>query len=240
MAAEERKIYDDFMKLGYSSKFIEKAKRSAKDGRDCEVRIREGLEEPKPPRERLRHRLYLPYHRRSNGLGYRLRQKGIELNMHNGASIGSYLAARKRGQTDPNCGVYMIPCEDTCNEVYIGHSKDISRRLGEHAASGHRDSLQSYSVGKHVRKTGHSMRTDLQLVAYKSKSKPHRLIVESCLMQVCNTIDENTQSAFTPDIDILAPMILKGAPLDWNIVSIAQPNLCQRVIPKKHRKFFFQ
>ena len=57
-------------------------------------------------------------------------------------------------------------------------------------------------------------------------------------MQVCNTIDENTQSAFTPDIDILAPMILKGTPLDWNIVSIAQPNLCQRVIPKKHRKFF--
>ena len=49
--------------------------------------------------------------------------------MHNGASIGSYLAARKRGQTDPNCGVYMIPCEDTFNEVYIGHSKDIPRRL---------------------------------------------------------------------------------------------------------------
>ena len=69
LAAEERKIYDDFMKLGYSRKFIEKAKRSAKVGRDREVRIREGLEEPKPPRERLRHRLYLPYHRRSNGLG---------------------------------------------------------------------------------------------------------------------------------------------------------------------------
>ena len=121
LAAEERKIYDDFMKLGYSRKFIEKAKRSAKVGRDREVRIREGLEEPKPPRERLRHRLYLPYHRRSNGLGYRLRQKGVELNMHNGASIGSYLSARKRGQTDPNCGVYMIPCEDTCGKVYIGY-----------------------------------------------------------------------------------------------------------------------
>ena len=82
------------------------------------------------------------------------------------------------------------------------------------------------------------MKTELQLVAYKSKSKPHRLIVESCLMQVCNTIDENTPSAFTPDIDLLAPMILKGAPLDWKIVSTAQPNLCQRVIPKKYRRFF--
>ena len=82
------------------------------------------------------------------------------------------------------------------------------------------------------------MKTDLQLVAYKSKSKPHRLIVESCLMQVSNTIDENTPSAFTPDIDLLAPMILKGAPLDWQIIAIAQPRFYQRAIPKKHRKFF--
>ena len=237
LAAEERKIYDDFMKLGYSRKFIEKAKRSAKVGRDREVRIREGLEEPKPPRERSRHRLYLPYHRRSNGLGYRLRQKGVELNMHNGASIGSYLSARKRGQTDPNCGVYMIPCEDTCGKVYIGHSQNIPKRLGEHAASVYRDSLRSYSVGKHVRNTGHSMKTNLQLVAYKSKSKTHRLIVESCLMQVSDTIDENTSSAFTTGIDLLAPMILKGAPLDWEIISIAQPSFYQRAIPKK--VFFF-
>ena len=160
--------------------------------------------------------------------------------MHNGASIGSYLSARKRGQTDPNCGVYMIPCEDTCGKVYIGHSQNIPRRLGEHAASVYRDSLRSYSVGKHSRKYGHSMKTDLQLVAYKSKSKTHRLIVESCLMQVSNTIDENTPSAFTPDIDLLAPMILKGAPLDWKIIAIAQPRFYQRAIPKKHRKFFFQ
>ena len=158
--------------------------------------------------------------------------------MHNGASIRSYLSARKRGQTDPNCGVYMIPCEDTCGKVYIGHSQNIPKRLGEHAASVYRDSLRSYSVGKHVRNTGHSMKTNLQLVAYKSKSKTHRLIVESCLMQVSDTIDENTSSAFTTGIDLLAPMILKGAPLDWKIISIAQPSFYQRAIPKKYRRFF--
>ena len=57
-------------------------------------------------------------------------------------------------------------------------------------------------------------------------------------MQVCNTIDENTASAFTTGIDLLARMILKGAPLDWEIISIAQPRFYQRAIPKKHRKFF--
>ena len=135
LATEERKIYDDFTKLGYNSKFIEKAKRSAREGRNREIRIRAGLEEPRTTKERPRHRLYIPYHRRSNGLGYRLRQKGVELNMHNGASIGSYLAAKKRRPADPNCGVYMIPCEDTCGRVYVGHSKDIPKRLRDHATS---------------------------------------------------------------------------------------------------------
>ena len=83
------------------------------------------------------------------------------------------------------------------------------------------------------------MKTNLQLVAYKSKSKTHRVIVETCLMQVCNTIDENTPSAFTTGIDLLAPMILKGAPLDWEIISIAQPSFNQRTIRKKYLKYFF-
>ena len=238
LAAEERKIYDDFTKLGYNRKFIEKAKRSDKVGRNREIQIREGLEEPQTARERPHHRLYIPYHRRCNGLGYRLRQKGVELNMQNGTSIGSYLTVKKRGLADPNCGVYMIPCEDTCGRVYIGHSQEIPKRLKDHAASVWRKSLHAYSVGHHVRQTGHNMKTELQLVAYKSKSLTHRLVIESCLMKVSNTITNNTSSAFSEDIDLLAPMILKGAPLDWKAISIAQPHFNQRAIPKKDKKFF--
>ena len=238
LAAEERKIYDDFTKLGYNRKFIEKAKQSAKVGRNREIQIRAGLEEPQTTRERPRHRLYIPYHRRSNGLGYRLRQKGVELNMNNGASIGSYLAVKKRGLADPNCGVYMIPCEDTCGRVYVGQSKDIPKRLRDHAASVWRHSSQSYSVRQHVDKTGHNMKTELQLVAYKSKSLPHRLVIESCLMKLSNTIPNNKSNAFSKDIDLLAPMVLKGAPLDWRVISIAQPHFNQRAIPKKDKKFF--
>ena len=158
--------------------------------------------------------------------------------MHNGTSIGSYLAVKKRGLADPNCGVYMIPCEDTCGRVYVGHSKDIPKRLRDHAASVWRSSSHSYSVGNHVNDTGHSMKTDLQLVAYKSKSLTHRLVIESCLLKVSNTIRNNTSSAFSEDIDLLAPMILKGAPLDWKAISIAQPYFDQRAIPKKYKKFF--
>ena len=160
------------------------------------------------------------------------------MNMHNGTSIGSYLAVKKRGLADPNCGVYMIPCEDTCGRVYVGHSKDIPKRLRDHDASVWRASSHGYSVGNHVNDTGHNMKTDLQLVAYKSKSLPHRLVIESCLMKVSNTIRNNTSSAFSEDIDLLAPMILKGAPLDWEVVSIAQPYFDQRAIPKKYKKFF--
>ena len=158
--------------------------------------------------------------------------------MHNGTSFGSYLTVKKRGLADPNCGVYMIPCENTCGRVYVGHSKDIPKRLRDHAASVWRKSLHAYSVGQHVRETGHSMKTERPLVAYKSKSLTHRLVIESCLMKISNTIPNNTSSAFSEDIDLLAPMILKGTPLDWKAISIAQPHFNQRAIPKKDKKFF--
>ena len=238
LATEERKIFDDFAKLGYSKKFIENAKRSARTGRNREIRIRAGLEEPRPLRERPRHRVYMPYHRMSKGLGYRLRQKGVELNMHNRTSIGSILTAKKRRHQDPNCGVYMISCQESCNQVYVGHSKHIPRRMEEHAASVHRRSLRSYSVGKHTRSTGHIMNTHQPHIVYKSESETHRLIVESCLLKLSNHIPDNTSSSFSRDIDLLAPKILKGAPLDWEIVSIAQPSFDQRAVPKKYRRFF--
>ena len=137
-----------------------------------------------------------------------------------------------------NCGVYMISCEDTCGKVYVGHSQNIPGRLVQHAASVRHPSSTSYSTSQHMDTTGHRMNTDQQLVAYKSECKTHRLVVESCLMQMSDTIDNNTVSTFSADIDLLAPMILKGTPLDWEVVSKAQPSFDQRVVPMKYRKFF--
>ena len=128
LEAEERKIYDDFGRLGYDRKFIDKARLSAKIGRKREIRIREGLKQPKPPRERSRLQLRLSYHRRTQGLGYRLRQKGVDVTYSNRDSIASRVTSKKRSPTTTKGGVYMITCEkDTCHQVYVGQSKDVPR-----------------------------------------------------------------------------------------------------------------
>ena len=57
-------------------------------------------------------------------------------------------------------------------------------------------------------------------------------------MKLSNTIPHNKSTAFSEDIDLLALMVLKGTPLDWKAVSIAQPHFDQRAIPKRHKKFF--
>ena len=48
LKAEESKIYSDFEKLGYSRNFITKAKLSARQGRDREIRLRTSPDEPPP------------------------------------------------------------------------------------------------------------------------------------------------------------------------------------------------
>ena len=89
---EECKIYEDFDKLGYSKNFINKAKMSAKEGRNREIRIRMGLEQPRPPRERSRYHLSLKYHDSMHGLEYRLKQLGTEVSFSNTDSIISQIS----------------------------------------------------------------------------------------------------------------------------------------------------
>ena len=76
---EERKIYKDFDKLGYSKNFINKARMSAKEGRNREIRIRMGLEQPRPTRERCRYHLTLKFHSNMYGLEHRLKQLYTEV-----------------------------------------------------------------------------------------------------------------------------------------------------------------
>ena len=241
LEAEERKIYDDFGRLGYDRKFIDKARLSAKIGRKREIRIREGLEQPKPPRKRSRLQLRLSYHRRTHGLGYRLRQKGVDVTYSNRDSIASRVASKKRRPTTTKGGVYMITCEkDTCHQVYVGQSKDVPRRLKEHADSVHQPSKDSYSSGQHTRKgDGHRMMTEQELVPYKSDSYTHRLLVETSLMTVCKKVQDNKASGASRDIDLIAPMILKGAPINWKAIARAEPRCVDhRKVPKKYQGLF--
>ena len=239
--AEERKIYDDFARLGYDKRFISKARGLAMKGRNREIRIREGLEQPRPPRERSHLQLGLTYHRKSYDLGYRLRQKGVDVTYSNKDSIASRVASKKRNPTITKGGVYMLTCEkEPCEEVYIGQSKDIPKRLKDHADSVHQPSKESYSSGNHTRLgDGHRMMTEDEHVPYKSDSLTHRLVVETCLLTVCKTVSGNKASAATRDIDIIAPMLLKGSPINWKVIANAQPGcIDQRLVPKKYRGLF--
>ena len=133
----------------------------------------------------------------------------------------------------------MLTCNnDTCEQVYVGHSKDVPKRLSDHEAAA-RLEKSGYSSAQHSKRPNHHMITDRELTPYKSNSITHRLIVETCLISVCNTVKGNTASA-AKEIAPVAHMIIQGTPLDWELISLAQPNLDRKAIPKKHRSLFSQ
>ena len=77
------------------------------------------------------------------------------------------------------------------------------------------------------------------ITSYESDSLSHRLVVETSLIHACNTIRGNKSTASTRDIDLLAPMILKGAALDWKTIARVQPSTFRsNAIPRKHLKLF--
>ena len=95
LKAEERKIYDDFCKIGYNRKFIDNARISARKGRDREIRIRDGFEQPRQPREKARFQLGIPYHKSTQGVKHRLGQRDIDVIMTNRDTIMSRITHRK-------------------------------------------------------------------------------------------------------------------------------------------------
>ena len=237
LEAEERKIYHDFERLGYSRSFINKARSSAKKGRHHELRIRQGLAQPKQPREKADFHLGLSYHKTAQGTKHRLAQKGVDVTLSNRDSIMSRITRKRR--TPTNSGVYVFTCENVaCDEVYIGQSADIPKRIRQHVQAKNASS-QSYASAKHSNKEDHSLDYERPLVVYRSNSVDHRLIVESSLISLCNTIEGNKASAAKKDMNLLAPMILKGTPINWRELAKVDPTcLSTQIVPRKYRSFF--
>ena len=83
------------------------------------------------------------------------------------------------------------------------------------------------------------MDTSNGITAYESDSMSHRLVVETSLIHACNTIKGNKSTTSTRDIDLLAPMILQGASLNWKDIAKTQPNTFRlNAIPRRHLKLF--
>ena len=234
------RIYKDFGNLGYNKKIITKAKISAKAGRDHELRIRSGEELQRNPRERGRYHIGVPYHSAANGYRHRLRQQGVDLTFSSRNSIIRRITRKDPTHTDS--GIYILTCKKTdCEMIYVGQSEDIPERLKQHTGATTQASKRYYTSATHSRLRGHEMDTTSQLVPFRSNSLSHRLVVETSLISACHTILGNKASSSTHDIDILSPMILQGASIDWKVIAVAQPNrLKPEVIPRHCKKFFRQ
>ena len=78
-------------------------------------------------------------------------------------------------------GVYLIKCiKADCESLYIGQSKDVPRRLGEHTGAKTQPSKMYYTSAKH-KGGGHSMDTSNGVVVYESSSLLHRIVMYACL-----------------------------------------------------------
>ena len=236
LKAEEKKIYDDFTSLGYSVKFVTRAKNSAKEGRSNELRLMQD-NTPRPPRERGKYHINLPFQEVMRGLGFRLKQLGVDLTYSNRNTLISRIT---RGDKSPVVGgVYIMECNNSeCERVYVGQARDIPKRFNDHRLAKSRGDI-SYSTVNHSKLAGHDMDTSSGITSFESDSLSHRLVVETSLIHACNTIRGNKSTASTRDIDLLAPIILRGAALDWNAIARIQPNTFKyNVIPRKHLKLF--
>ena len=224
------------VRLGYNRCFITRARLSARQGRDREIRVREGLESPNTPRERSRFHISLPFNRASMGLSYRFGQKGIDVSFTNNDSIKNRITSKVYNTT--NSGVYFITCKkEDCEEIYVGQSQNITTRLEQHIKARTNPSKMYYTSAKHTRGE-HLLEPDNALIPYKSNSLSHRLIIETCFISMCKTIKGNKTSSNNRDMNILGPIILGASPIDWKVVSASQPSFNLNVVPKKYRRFF--
>ena len=94
-----------------------------------------------------------------------------------------------------------------------------------------------YASAQHV-KRGHEIVPADCLIPYRSNSLSHRLIIETCLLSVSNTVKGNKASSCNKDMTTIAPIILQASPVDWKIIAEAQPDLNPVMVPRKYRQFF--
>ena len=87
--SELSRIYEDFTKLGYPRRFIDKAKISARKGREHEKLVRAGQAEPKPPRTKQPCTLVIPYHEKTRRLKQLYTERGIDVIYSSRDSIGN-------------------------------------------------------------------------------------------------------------------------------------------------------
>ena len=155
-------------------------------------------------------------------------------------SVRSRIVSRKHSNT--NSGVYVLTCDkDTCQEIYVGQSKDIDVRFTNMQMPRHvQRMVKSYASATHSKMPGHDIDSAKGKRPYLSTSLSHRLVIETCLISLCNTVNGNKATLNVRDMDIIAPIVLRASPVDWRVLSEVQPGLNIDIVPRKYRPFFPQ
>ena len=83
-----------------------------------------------------------------------------------------------------------------------------------------------------------SIDPDNAIVPYRSTSKAHRLIVETSLITLCDTVSGTKVSSCNKDMKTIGPIILAASNIDWKLLASVQPAFNVQIIPRPHRKFF--
>ena len=193
---------------------------------------------PPPTRERSQFHINLPFNRISCKLSHQFRQRGVDVSYSNKDSVRSRINSRKHNNT--NSGVYVLTCDgDTCQEIYVGQSKDINDRFSQHASAKTCPVYgKSYASATHSKMRGHDIDPAKGKRPYLSTSLSHRLVIETCLISLCRTVNGNKATSNVRDMDIIAPIVLRASPVDWKVLSEVQPSLNIDIVPRKYRPFF--
>ena len=231
--AELGKIYSDFGRLGYSRRFIDKARISAKKGRCHEIKVRAGTVAPKLPRPRQPFHLVSPYHNHTKRLQQEYVERGIEVTYTSRDSLGSRVTWRKHSPMQSV--VYIYTCNDPpCDKVYVGETDYYPRRFDEHSrAIGGQPSLASYATVRHnTPNSGHKMDADNPLIIYRSSSRLYRQTIETSCIENFNMVSHTKANSCVKDMDLIGPIILGASSIDWRLIAVAQPNLRLSAVPK--------
>ena len=233
---EESRIMQDFLKLGYTSKFIENCKKSAIRGRRNEINPRRSSGTT-AAKEKPLATLTLPYHSSMMRLRPRLTAMGIRLAFSSNSSLHRQLRRRTPAGTEPKGTVYVVNCSG-CTNVYIGQSGRIAEtRMGEHSRAPVSDAMLG-TVHKHNNLPGHTMDLNNPTLVYRSDCYYTRVTVEAALIHTAPTIKGNSATICKRADALVASAICRASKLNWHKLAGCIPHFKKDSIPKNKRHLF--
>ena len=246
LPAEEARIRQDFIKLGYTAKFIETCRMSAHKGRTNEVRKLNTMTLMELPfalnrlttdvKKEPTATLCLPYHPTMMKLKPRLNQMGIRLAFSSNSTLRQQLRRKLPSCTQPRGSVYVINCT-ACSDVYVGQTgRQTTDRMREHGTG--YSHVQGAVTRHNNSNPGHLMDLENPTHVYHSDCLNTRQTVEAALIYAAPTVKNNTASTSVSNNELVAPIICQSTKFNWAQLAQCIPDLPLKAIPWHKRHLF--